>query len=110
MRLPAPLLRNKKDVHKHSFGHVLVVAGSAPMLGAAALTSLAALRSVAGLVTLVVPKSFILTAQKKVSNCVMVADVETLRKRSLPENSIIALGPGLGRSAATIKLVHWIIQ
>ncbi|MBP9855599.1 MAG: NAD(P)H-hydrate dehydratase, partial [Candidatus Omnitrophica bacterium] len=51
MRLPAPLLRRDPRLHKYDFGHAHIIAGSKRMLGAAALTSLSALRSGAGLVT-----------------------------------------------------------
>jgi NAD(P)H-hydrate epimerase len=43
---------------------VLIVAGSPGMLGAAALTALAAMRAGAGLVTVGVPKSLNLALQK----------------------------------------------
>jgi NAD(P)H-hydrate epimerase len=43
--------------HKNSFGHVLVIAGSAGMTGACYFTCKAALRSGAGLVTACLPKS-----------------------------------------------------
>ena len=43
--------------HKGSFGHALIIAGSTGKTGAAAMTSSAALKIGAGLVTLVIPRS-----------------------------------------------------
>lgn len=45
------------DSHKGTYGHVLVIAGSKEKSGASVLTSQAALRAGAGLVTLAVPES-----------------------------------------------------
>lgn len=71
MPWPAPLLRRKTNVHKNDFGHVLVLAGSSRMLGAATLCSLACMRAGAGLVTVGVPGSLNDTLQKKASSVVM---------------------------------------
>lgn len=122
MRLPAPLLRRKSNVHKNDFGHVLVLAGSKHMMGAAALSSLAAIRSGAGLVTLGIPKSLNTVAQKKISNAVMTyplpeTKAQTLSstaskqiKDSYPVFDVIALGPGLSRNSSTQRLILNIIE
>ncbi len=122
MRLPAPLLRRKKNVHKYSFGHALVLAGSRSMLGAAALTSLAAMRSGAGMVTLGVPRSLNLAAQKKISPVVITLPLPETDRQGLalsafrtlekqPERwDVAALGPGLSRHPSTVELVRRLIS
>ncbi|MDF2567061.1 MAG: carbohydrate kinase [Oscillospiraceae bacterium] len=49
--------KRKSDAHKGDFGKLLCVCGSVNMSGAAVMSSLAALRSGAGLVTIATPKS-----------------------------------------------------
>ncbi len=49
--------KRPKDAHKGSFGHVLVVAGSRGMTGAAVLVARGALRAGCGLVTVALPES-----------------------------------------------------
>ncbi len=122
MRLPAPLLRRKKNVHKYSYGHVLILAGSPSMLGAAALTALATMRSGAGLVTLGIPKSLNTTAQKKISPIVMTLPLPESREGTLSLKAFtsikdfskrvnaIALGPGLSREKRTLELIVKIIS
>lgn len=122
MPLPTPLSRRKRDVHKNSFGHVFVLAGSKEMLGAAALCSLAAMRSGAGLVTLGIPQSLNSVAQKKISNVVMTLALEETREQTLSLKAFskiqsqftkcdsIAIGPGLSQHPSTQKLILKVIQ
>lgn len=122
MRLPTPLLRRKSNVHKNQFGHVLVLAGSRRMLGAAALTSLAAIRSGAGLVTLGVPQSLNTAAQKKISNAIMTLPLPETREQTLAFSAFkqirknyhlyntLAIGPGLSRNTSTRRLILRIIE
>jgi len=92
------------------------------MLGAGALTSLAAIRAGAGLVTWGVPKSLTAAAQKKASNCVMTWPLHETSSQSLSSSayaqikksflkySVIALGPGLSQDTNTQKLILRIIE
>lgn len=121
MRLPAPLLRQKNNVTKNNFGHVLILAGSRRMLGAAALSGLAALRSGAGLVTLGVPQSLNNTVQKKVAHEIMTWPLPETKEGSLSlqaypiifknifKFNALAIGPGLSLHPQTQKLVLKII-
>ena len=121
MPLPAPLLRNNPRASKKDFGHLLVIAGSPGMLGAAALTSLAAMRSGAGMVTTAVPRGSNLTLQKKISNVVMTMPLSQTRtgafslkafqelKRIWDRFDAVAIGPGLGREPGTQQLARKVI-
>jgi len=112
-RLP----RRQSDSSKYDYGRVVIVAGSRGMAGAAALSSMAALRSGAGLVEVIVPESIQATVAG-FDPCVMT--------HGLPEDSegrfalsalahihkrckradVVALGPGLGRSDDLVAIVH----
>ncbi|MCA9406493.1 MAG: NAD(P)H-hydrate dehydratase [Candidatus Omnitrophica bacterium] len=122
MRLPAPLLRNKRNVYKNAFGHALILAGSRQMLGAGALTALAAMRSGAGLTSIGIPKSLNAVMQKKVSNVVMTVSLPETREQTLSaaaaktiqtlseQYDALALGPGLSRNKSTQQLIKNIIS
>ena len=122
MRLPAQLLRKIPNVNKRNFGHVFILAGSAPMLGAAALTALSALRSGSGLVSVGVAKSLNAALQKKVANEIMTRPLAETRdgsialssfltiKRILKSADCFVLGPGLSRNKSTQSLIRKIIR
>lgn len=99
------------DHHKGLSGHVLVVAGSKGMAGAAALCARAVLRAGAGTATLLCPGG-VYQVCASVSPEVMVlpcGDGETFAPRDenvdliksfLPRSECVALGPGFGRGEA----------
>jgi len=121
MRLPAPLSRQKNNVHKNDFGHVLVVAGSPAMLGAACLTSLSAMRAGAGLVTAAVPRGLNLTLQEKLSCVVMTCPLPQTRQmtfslpaadillRKMTRYNVVAIGPGLSLQPATLRFIRQMV-
>ena len=108
-RLP----RRRAEAHKGDFGRVLVVAGSAGMVGAACLAAEAALRSGAGLVTLALPRSLQDVAAGKLTS-VMTAGLAETPARSFDPRALeelrrlavgfdcLAAGPGFGRHPDTV--------
>ncbi len=127
-RLPMQILDNNlaasmlspraRSVHKGNCGHILIVAGSQGMTGAAVMAARAAMRAGAGLVTLAVPRS-----QQPVV-AAMAAEVMTA---PLPETEtgylggedavqavlslanradVLLMGPGLGRAVETMEFVR----
>lgn len=105
------------NAHKGTFGHVLVIAGSAGKTGAAALCSLASLRIGAGLCTLALPESLNDLMEAKLTE-VMTAGLPETEERSLAVAALddllalaegkgaIAIGPGLSTHPSTARLVR----
>ena len=105
-----------RDSSKRDYGRVLVVGGSSGMAGAPALAAMAALRSGAGLVELAVPEPVVAIAAG-FDPCVMTRGLpadedgmfaavsgDAIRGRC-QEADAVAIGPGLGRSAAVTAVV-----
>ena len=115
------LIPRPADAHKGSTGHLLVVAGSTGKTGAAAMTSMAALRTGAGLVTLGVAESLnaalegqmleAMTAPLPESGSGVLGEsaFDAIQKE-LPGKKCLAIGPGLGQAAETKKLIRKIIR
>ena len=97
--------RRRDTDNKYTAGHVLVVGGSPGLTGAPSLTAMAALRADAGYVTLAAPEETLPVFEQRLLEVV---------KRPLPDDltelaakaSALAIGPGLGRSAAVHALVR----
>ena len=105
-----------RDTSKRDYGRVLVVGGAVGMAGAPALAGMAALRSGAGLVEVVVPESVVAIAAG-FDPCLMThglpadgdggfagAAAEAVVARA-GRADVVAVGPGLGRSPAAAALV-----
>ena len=113
---PLPQLPSRPvDSHKRDFGHVLVVAGSRGMSGAAVLAGTAALRGGAGLVTVAVPESVwqIVAGSNPALMTLPLHDhvgrfgEDALRPLmdAASRADVVVLGPGLGRSDSLTHLV-----
>lgn len=93
----AHMPRRVRSAHKRNFGHMLVIGGDHGMGGAVRLTAEAALRTGAGLVSVVtrpahVPAILVGLPEAMVLGTDDPADITTLLERA----TVIAIGPGLG--------------
>jgi len=108
------------DSNKGRFGRVLIVAGSYGMSGAAVLCGSAALRGGAGIVRIAVPNS-ILPIVAAGNPCYMTVPLpndadgrvdegsERVLLEQVQVSDVVALGPGLGPSAALSKFLPRLI-
>lgn len=106
------------DAHKGSHGHVLVVAGSHGKTGAGVLTSQAALRAGAGLVTWAMPTSLAHTMASNTVEVMLLPVPDSINLGSMTPAALptltqfltrthaLVLGPGLGTAPETVACVR----
>lgn len=102
-----------KFSHKGSFGHVLMIAGDETKMGAAILSSKAALKVGAGLVTLHHPasaKGLVPLAVPEVMSSIDESEQAFTKLPSLAKFTNIAIGPGLGTRTQTAKALKSLVQ
>ena len=104
-----PILpRREREAHKGDFGRLFILAGSRDYTGAPALCANASVRTGAGLVTLAVPEEVWPIVAAKTFNEVMVwplsEDYDMILRRASVCDAVV-IGPGLGQSDQTEKLV-----
>lgn len=115
------LAAREAEGNKGSYGKVLVIAGSRGMAGAAVLAGSAALRGGAGLVRVAVPWG-VLNQVAAANPCYLTVPVQEdadgrIGGAAIPllidlarESTVVAIGPGLGRSADLSDLVHQMLS
>ncbi len=119
VRKAAP--KRSLDVHKYQVGKVFVLAGSTGLTGAAALTSMSALRSGAGAVVLGVPDSLNLMMEKKLTEVmtlpladngsgVLLASAWERIKQQCEWADVIAAGPGLSGTDDIKEIIVRLLQ
>jgi len=95
--------------HKGTFGHTLIIAGSKGMAGASVLSSRAALRSGAGLVTVHGPAANRTIVQTAIPEVIYHSDdsIDYISHIEVDESKYtVAIGPGIGINEYTSVLVH----
>ncbi len=106
--------------HKGTFGHLLVVAGSAGKTGAAALTAEGGMRIGSGLVTLACPAStqeilavklteVMTSALAEVGGVLSLQALDSIRMQWADKDAV-AIGPGIGQAEETCALVRRLVR
>ncbi len=117
------IFNRKQNSYKNNFGHVLVIAGSYKMPGAAVLCANSVITSGAGLVTIAFPKSAYPVIAKNIKPEIMLLPLEEkngtfsksaqnkilkfIEKRKI--NSV-AIGCGMGKNSSVKNLILSIIK
>jgi len=105
--------RNRHS-HKGTYGHILVIAGSRPYVGAPALAAMGAIRSGAGMVTMAVPKEIQLMVAGRVPEAIFwpwsdtdgafSGDSWKVLEERKDRYDFTIIGPGIGQSSG----VEWL--
>lgn len=101
----------RPDSHKGTFGSVLAVCGCEEYRGAAALCTLGALRSGAGLVTLAAPEAVILSVASRILEATFLPlpDEDSLAKRA-SHAAVCAAGCGKKEDSGTCREIRLILE
>lgn len=109
-----PLLHARpKFSHKGTFGHALLIAGSAQMTGAALLSAKSCLRTGVGLLSVHLPQKAVLPLQVSVPEAIVDTDESDAcftNFGDLQAYNAIGIGPGLGKSEDTARALKRLIQ
>lgn len=107
--------KRRKNVNKSSAGKILVIAGSEGMSGAAYLSSLSALRSGAGLVTIAAPKCISFALEQKTTEVMTIpmddkeggfsVDAKDKLNAIVNNYDAVVFGPGVGRGEAVKEIL-----
>jgi hydroxyethylthiazole kinase-like uncharacterized protein yjeF len=111
----ALLLERKSSSHKGCFGHVLIAGGNSGMAGAVILAAKAALRTGAGLVTIVtVPQNLSAISCAVPEAMVKVCDKDSIedlfREDFINDITHVAVGMGLGQNTWSLKLLKHCVR
>ena len=98
---------------KRDFGHVLIMGGSYGMMGSVTMASRAALRSGAGLLSILAPNCGINILQQIVPEAMVLETPDERHLEYLPgitHFTTLAVGPGIGKDIATIHFIDTLLH
>jgi NAD(P)H-hydrate epimerase len=115
------LPKRRPDTHKGTYGHLAVIAGSRGKGGAAALSSISALRAGAGLVTLALPERLNIAFEVGIPEVMTLPLPDTkygtidkpaykILLKFLEGKSAVLIGPGLTTNPSTSSLIKNLIK
>ncbi len=97
--------------HKGNYGHVMVIAGSEGMTGASTITTKAAVKSGAGLTTLISCEEALQAVRTSVPEAMWKKNEDCQGIEALMRKvNCIAIGPGLGNSNETLNNVKRVLK
>ncbi|MEA1960101.1 MAG: NAD(P)H-hydrate dehydratase [Bacillota bacterium] len=111
----------RSETHKGTFGHALIIGGSAGMTGAVIMSAYAALRAGAGLVTTAVPESLLSLVDTTVLE-IMTRPLPQTRgaaislealpaiENLLGTSSVCAIGPGMSRYPEANAILRFVLK
>jgi hydroxyethylthiazole kinase-like uncharacterized protein yjeF len=111
-KFKASLPPRSKIAHKKDFGHVVVIAGGElQFAGAGVLSATAALKTGAGLVSLIVPsKSYVRISQAPMElMCYAIDNFNLDTAGFLAKADVIVMGPGLGQNAWSKQALTYVL-
>ena len=115
------LPKRKPDTHKGTYGHLVVIAGSRGKGGAAALSSISALRAGTGLVTLALPECLNISFEAGIPEVMTLPLPDTkegtidksalnILIKFLEGKSALLIGPGITTNPSTSSLIKNLIK
>ena len=102
--------KRSKYSHKGDFGRVTIIAGSENFTGAAYISTMSAVRSGAGLVTLCTKKSIVDILKSKLVEAMSMSYEDNTFDNVISNSDSIAMGPGMGNDEFTFKQVKNILS
>lgn len=121
-KLVSTLLKKRdSEGHKGTYGHAMIIGGSLGMTGAVMMSSYAALRSGAGLVTAAVPESLVPVVDSALlevmstplaenGDCVISVEALPAIENLLGTASVCAIGPGMSRYHDARTIIGFILE
>ena len=103
----------KKQSHKGTYGHALMVGGSYGKIGSICLSSTAALKAGAGMVTIFTPSCGYQILQTALPEAMVITDEDEKILTNIDhgmEPTVIGFGPGVGTEEKTVKAFEQLLK